>query len=198
MKGIIAKVYDQLGDTSEWRERLKDLSKFFTFWTDKKLSIPIDFQEQVVAMPQRHGMHDTQVHKESVQASLNWRRGQYLMLGFEYMVFIYDTWDPWLYIPEKEPNPISTGAFTNIADTVVLGYVEPQYVGGEANKEVAIRKNLSYVISLELLHCLLYKKQLMQGIRPDPRYFDDLVHQNHHDKVIDTWPDGYVTLGGVY
>lgn len=156
-KGIIAKNIDSIVESEErnlWQDRLESLSQAFTKWSREKVGVEVNFQPQIVAMHERKGTADSEEHREQVIKDLNWNRGKYLQLGIDVLVFIYDRFSPhgWLHTPEYDPNPIRTLAFTDVGNTITVAYVEPQYVGGD--KEKAIGNNLSYVISLELLHML--------------------------------------------
>ena len=192
-KGIIAKVYDRPEVKLEFESIFDELAKFFTRWTVNKLDYEVKFQSQFIAIPQRK-VNDTAEEIAKVNSSLNFFRGMYLENGFDVQVYVYDTFEPWHHTPEYDAVPIQTTGFTNIGDTVVIGYIPPQI-----NSEAFIIRTLTNVISLELLHVLLYRKMYRKGIRPDPAIFDTLVHENYEKRIYDAWDNGrYVTTGGDY
>ena len=192
-KGIIGDVVDtvkEFEDRTTWLRRLDALCIVLSKWTKEKVGVAVDFQAQTVAMRERNGVDDSEEYKQNVLNDLQFARGRFISNGFEYLIFIYDKYEPWLHTPEYDPNPINTTAFTNIGDTTVVGYIEPGAIG---DPEDEIQRVLSVSISLELLHMLLYRKQALAGRRPDPKYFDDAVHLAYHNQQFEIF-EGYVFL----
>ena len=191
-KGIFAKVVDTIGEFEQqhvWQRRLDEMSVVYTKWTEQKVGVPVKFQTQIVAMNERKGGDDTQEFKDLVVSNLNFWRGQYIKDGFDMLAFIYDKFSPdgWLHTPEYDSDPKNTEAFTNVGDTITVRWVEPATAG---DYEFFVRKILSNVVSLELLHMLLYRRQALQGKRPDPNYFDNAVHENFHQgkyEIFEGW-----------
>ena len=191
-RGILAKVVDTIPEFEQqyiWQRRLGDMSEVYSKWTRDKVGVDVKFQTQIVAIHERKGGGDTQEYRDKVVSELNWWRGNYITDGFDILVFIYDKYCPdgWLHTPEYNPEPLNTQAFTNVGDTVVVNWVEPATAG---DYETFVRKILSNVVSLELLHMLLYRKQALQGKRPDPAYFDEAVHENFHNskyEIFEGW-----------
>ena len=194
-KGILARNVDSIPEFEgqyTWRRRLEGMSKAMTKWSKEKVGVGVNFQEQIVALKERKGTADSQEFRDEVIAELNRSKGIYIHAGFDVLTYIYDKFCPdgWMHTPEYDPNPNNTRAFTNIGDTITVAYVEPGAIG---DPEDEIQRVLSISISLELLHMLLYRKQALAGKRPDPRYFEDAVHENYHQHKFEEF-EGYTFL----
>ena len=178
-KGIMAKTVDSIAefeDRDVWLRRFREMSKAFSDWTAEKVGVPVDFQEQITVVKERKGVNDDALHKDLVLRELDYSRGRFLQNGFNVLIYVFDTYEPWYHTPEYDPSPLNTTGFTNVGDTTVVSYVEPGAIG---DPEPNIRKVLSITMSLELLHMLLYRKQMLAGKRPDSKYFDNAVHENY-------------------
>ncbi len=107
-------------------------------------------------MHQRKGQTDTDQYKQKVIDDLNWQRGEYLQLGFDIMIFIYDVFEPWYHHPEYDAHPIHTWSYTNVGDTVNVAYF-PHDVIGRTPESESIVDNILAELAAEYSYIPLYR-----------------------------------------
>ena len=182
-------------DWSKWWSILPPLGKFLNIWTRERVGLPVDFNVMIVAGDSPQGLPNANDRK-AWRKALNFYRGQNLQYGKEMQIYIYEKWEPWWFTPQREPNPLNTGGYTNAWDTITINYVPFQM-------QPDILRNLSRVISLELWHALLHQ------LGAPMKVFDTEVHHNFEkgnwerwdedfQKVDERKPFTFETLGGSY